>query len=120
MLTLYAEHPHVKVSPAKPAPHAINWYKEYYWAAAAESKEKGHGSSRGDLSKIASRWAQRGKRLKLGPQGINVIDIEVAVEVPLMDENLSPVLDVAAAEAAGSGGGGGGGGGGGSVGGPRE
>ena len=58
--------------------------------------------------------------MKLGPQGINVIDIEVAVEVPLMDENLSPVLDVAAAEAAGSGGGGGGGGGGGSVGGPRE
>ena len=34
-------------------------------------------------------------------------------------KNLSPVLDVAAAEAAGSGGGGGGGGGG-SVGGPRE
>ena len=85
LLTLYAEHPHVKVSPAKPAPHAINWYKEFYWAAVAESIEKGHGWGRGTLAKTASRWAEEGKRLKRGPQGINVVDIEVAFEVLLMD-----------------------------------
>ena len=84
---VYAKHPHCKVSPAKPAPHAINLYREYYWAAVAESQAKGHSWDRGAVATIASNNKKQGKRIK--KQGINVVDIEVAIEDQSTDKKLT-------------------------------